>query len=289
MAEARRRRETGVEERTADDIAAQLEFKKRIAYAIGGLILLLGGAGVAWIGYKQFIAVPTVAPEAVIVPPIVKSDSSENVILEHLYKEDVAAAMRSAVERANLPIGGVKELIIYAKPSLLGRTLKTTDGTTPEKNADLPAKLTAAEALKALGTSVPASMLRSVNDAWYFGVYHNINNDPILILRSNSPEILYRDMLAWERSLDMVKEVQNVFLMPGDRLTAPFFINTESGATYEFKDAIIDNRDVRVLLNNNGDIVFIYGFLDSKTLIMTTSKLALREAFNRIILNKLVR
>ena len=77
--------------------------------------------------------------------------------------------------------------------------------------------------------------------------------------------------------------------MPGDRLTAPFFINTESGATYEFKDAIIDNRDVRVLLNNNGDIVFIYGFLDSKTLIMTTSKLALREAFNRIILNKLVR
>ena len=49
-----------------------------------------------------------------------------------------------------------------------------------------------------------------------------------------------------------------------------------------FTDKVLYNKDTRVLQNSPGNSVLIYGFLDSKTFIITNSEKALQEISLRL-------
>lgn len=50
----------------------------------------------------------------------------------------------------------------------------------------------------------------------------------------------------------------------------------------KFEDLTIKNRDMRVILDENKEILFLYSFLGRDTIIMTTNKDTLDEVTNRL-------
>ncbi len=76
-------------------------------------------------------------------------------------------------------------------------------------------------------------------------------------------------MLEWEKSM-----ARDLFPLFGEA-------NTEF---YEkkFEDLTIKNKDMRVILDKNREILLLYSFLGRNTIIITTSKDTLDEIINRI-------
>jgi hypothetical protein len=65
--------------------------------------------------------------------------------------------------------------------------------------------------------------------------------------------------------------------------TADFF------KTNRFIDRVVENKDARVLINDEGDVLMLYSFIDKETLIFTTSEKTLRELIFRIKTGGIVR
>jgi len=57
----------------------------------------------------------------------------------------------------------------------------------------------------------------------------------------------------------------------------------------QFEDAIIKNRDARVLKNQNGVIIFLYSFPDKNTLVITTTPDVYEEINDRLLTDRLAR
>jgi hypothetical protein len=71
-------------------------------------------------------------------------------------------------------------------------------------------------------------------------------------------------------------------------------VNTTTGTARDrntpvFKDKIIHNKDTRVLTTPNGQIKFLYSFIDKKTLVITTSENGLKEALYRTTTGRIIR
>ena len=53
-------------------------------------------------------------------------------------------------------------------------------------------------------------------------------------------------------------------------------------ADKKFQDIVVKNRDLRALLNEQGDIVLLYTFYDRETLIITRTTSTLDEVITRL-------
>ncbi|MFM2384038.1 MAG: hypothetical protein RIQ72_610, partial [Candidatus Parcubacteria bacterium] len=56
-----------------------------------------------------------------------------------------------------------------------------------------------------------------------------------------------------------------------------------------FKDRIVQNKDVRALVNPEGKILFMYTFLDRKTLVIISSEKGLKEVLTRMTTGRIRR
>ncbi len=134
-----------------------------------------------------------------------------------------------------------------------------------------------------LNTRASAALLRSLDPDFTLGFYERpIGPDAFVIFKSNYYQSSYAEMLAWERFMRVDLE---------EFLTGQTSIPQVSGTTTitqteaTFQDAIIKNRDVRVLKNAAGSTILLYGFLNQKTLIITTSEDTFSEVVSRLTAN----
>jgi hypothetical protein len=56
-----------------------------------------------------------------------------------------------------------------------------------------------------------------------------------------------------------------------------------------FSDTILHNKDARVVKDENGKIIFLYSFINSETIVITTNETTLREITTRLVNASLVR
>ncbi len=124
-----------------------------------------------------------------------------------------------------------------------------------------------------IGASVPNSLYRSITPSYFAGFTKNglSTSSPYIVLQTDSYEQAYAGMFEWENSIL--------------RDLGPYF-DTNSFSPF-FKDIVIKNRDVRAVMSNT-DIVLLYVFLDSKTILITNNKIALQNITDAYLLSKRV-
>ena len=69
---------------------------------------------------------------------------------------------------------------------------------------------------------------------------------------------------------------------------APIFNLNLSSTTATFTDQVIINKDVRAITAPDGTIVFLYGFLDNNTLVITTDPQTFQDINSRYVAARFV-
>lgn len=121
----------------------------------------------------------------------------------------------------------------------------------------------------------PNDFLRSVSELFILGEVKNGAGKakPYFLFQAENYERAYAGMLSWEP--EMTSGISNLY-------------NTNEYSV-SFEDRVIKNRDVRALINRNtGEIVFLYTFLDAKTIVITADEKSLETITNAFLLAKRV-
>lgn len=130
-----------------------------------------------------------------------------------------------------------------------------------------------AEAILAtLEIQAPGAFVRSI-DAITFGTAGNAQ--PFMVLESSNFDTAFAGMLQWEAHISA--DLAPLF---GEEVTTSFDAHASSSAFVRnayFKDAIASNRNVRVLLDAQGNDAIIYTFIDQNTILITTTREALAQ------------
>lgn len=111
-----------------------------------------------------------------------------------------------------------------------------------------------------------------------FGVYSYDSNEIFMILQPDDFGIVYSGMLEWESAL-------GANLSPFFPLLRQHLITNPS----VFTDETYKNKDVRVIRNENGSVVLLYGFIDKDTLVITANERIFEAILNRYLQSKLSR
>jgi len=130
--------------------------------------------------------------------------------------------------------------------------------------------------IPALSPSAPPYLVRSFGELDYMlGVIRQKVWAPLLFIKTDSFEIGFSGMLEWESAIK-------------DEFGVIFSFSDSLSPSAVFEDKIIKNKDTRVLKNAGGEIVFVYGFLDKQTILISSNPEAWADILGRYFNSKLV-
>lgn len=133
-----------------------------------------------------------------------------------------------------------------------------------------------------LGITAPSSLIRSLTGQYMIGTYtpaiKNANNKPnlFMLFQVKDYDIVYAGMLQWEKT--MLNDLYGIFN-----------INTVGNISLSempFKDGLINNKDIRILYDNNGNNILSYIFIDKNTLLITDSQDVIEKITNQLTIKK---
>ena len=200
---------------------------------------------------------------------------------------------------------GTKEIIVDDKHPLMAEIIKARSepvgiaGQIIELRVKENGKTVDAQRLASLlSNTIPTWLVRTFDTESYLNGLYAVNNSwqPVFIFKVSSYDSGYSGMLKWEETIgDDLKP-----LLASKPIAAPTQnSNTTASSTVStsanpiiptsFKDALIRNKDVRVLEDNSGRRLILYSFADQNTLVITTSEQALSEVFARLTTSQFVR
>lgn len=164
---------------------------------------------------------------------------------------------------------------------------------------------------KAIRSRAPESLIRVIEPYFFIGAYSFAPHDVFIIFKINSYDTAYPAMLEWEKSLEndlgplfidakpaasTTTDTSKDELSDTDIATtteelpaSPTVKTTADSSGNIFKDRIVQNKDVRALVNPEGKIQFMYTFLDRKTLVIISSEKGLKEVITRMTTGRIRR
>lgn len=129
--------------------------------------------------------------------------------------------------------------------------------------------------IRNIGGGASASLIRALEETFMLGIIHTETNEPFLVFKVISFDHAFPGMLAWEP------------LLP-EKLGVLFTETLPTGAN--FLDVIVRNKDTRSYTQGaNTEPAFLYSFLDSNTLVITSSVAAFQELVNAHTSSQLLR
>jgi len=229
---------------------------------IGGVILI----AVAIFGSYFLIQKKkeSVAPEMTIsnIETFISYDSKSYIDITNVNDVSVLANLIKNVKQEN--------------SSLVNAFFLTTQTATTE-----PTLVTTNDFLSILKSTVPGALTRSISDEYLLGKYSNINasndNDKsamFLIFGTTDYALAYSSMLDWEKT--MLKDLQIIFNIDSSKLNSQIYEK-------QWKDIIINNKDVRVLYGDSGEGILYYVFVNKNNFVITSSVEAMKEIIARLI------
>jgi len=121
------------------------------------------------------------------------------------------------------------------------------------------------------------ALKRNIEDGMV-GIYSLDTTELFFILKPDDFGIVYSGMLEWESTLG--SDMSLFFPLLQKHL--------ESNPSV-FTDETYKNKDVRVIRNENGALVLLYGFIDKDTLVITANEKIFEAILNRYLQSKLSR
>lgn len=124
-------------------------------------------------------------------------------------------------------------------------------------------------------------LIRSLVDKYSFGIYNNNTNlfESFVVFKVINFDQAFASMLSWEQY--MLVDFKELFSDKSTSTTTD--VLTMNPSTFIFKDKIIQNTDVRVHLNSDGAVDFVYGFLNKNYLIITNGIESFADTRERLL------
>ena len=220
-----------------------------------GLFLLLGAGGgyIAYKGYKTKIAVPV----AITIPnAFLATDSLVNFNALSLNRDGILQAVQTELAKTT---NGIEQI-----------ELRKGEG----NNANL---LYTEGFFAILQTHSPSSLIRAFDPLFMLGTLGTPKHT-FLLIKLDSYENAYAGMLDWEHNLAL--DILPLFTSP--EIAASFPSDTL------FTDITIQNKDARILKDQNGKTVLLYSFFDN-LLVITDTEETFKSLMTRLNSEKLTR
>lgn len=249
--------------------------KKGLVLVLTGIVLVVLAAGGIYATYHFVTNMKRIPMAPLSVPSIVFADE---------YKElkgtgkDLMQALASAGQ-ALVP-GNV--LVTYV-----------TEPLTDTKGVLLAKPAPGGVLIRALGLLAPDILLRNIAEESTVGVIQaGTETRPFFALRVESYERTYSGALTWEPL--MLQDLGSLYpLYPEEEVVTPVASSTATSspvlalvpvhALSRFADAVVANRDVRVLRDSKGRSLILYGYTaDKRTLLIVRDEAAFAALLPRL-------
>jgi len=225
--------------------------RKRILLGSFSFILFVGGVGAIAYVYTQYInpVAPLAVVNGVTSRPLIESDKTQNVDITNSY--NTLKSFADAVTALPSDKGIIANINLIKKVDS-GERLATVE-----------------EIFGGNNTEMPFRVLKNVDEHAMFGSLVLKNSTPFILFKVSSFSNAWAGMLEWEKKME--KDLR------------PMIEVTRSGETSEgsFVDEVIANKDTRIIKDGEGDIL-LYSFINSDTLVITTSRTVLKELVRRV-------
>jgi len=153
--------------------------------------------------------------------------------------------------------------------------LNLTVGTSTDRRL-----ITAPEFVNSLKFRMPDMLRRVLTKDFLLGTYFFNKKMPFFVFKTTSFENTYASMFEWEKNLE--KDLQIIFRLSGYEDSGGILAGLNPTISKKFEDAVISNKDVRLLKDEASNIMLLYGIIDRETLVITTSDIAFKEIINRL-------
>ena len=231
--------------------------KKNMLLILGGIFAVLVALGIA-IGvyvYERKQNTP-VAPTQTVPASIIQSEDFTVLNIGGEKAEDITASIRAAVATSTTQTGMIESIYL-------------TQGASSTQT-----RLPSSAFLAAINSHASKEFTQELSPNYMIGLYSYTQPNLFIALTGQQHDFLLAGMLQWEPFLftDM----------------APIFgIDTTGDNAYllnqPFTEMLIENHDVRAVLDHDGKPVLFYSFIDPDTIIITNDSNTLTETVRRLV------
>jgi hypothetical protein len=250
---------------------------RTIEIVIGICLIVSAIFGIATV-YQKFAPLPANAPAQAL---FISVDQTQAVVVTP--QETGAELMRALVAQKNtnqISLGLIAALDLEESSA-------TSSQETP---------ITMQTFFSLMAPDAPSTLTLALAPQFLLGLHSFGGNQPFLILKTDSYEQAYAGMLSWEDS--MQNDLLPLFSytpeatigeQPATSSTATSTaISTTTSAVSNsqilatpFTDDIVDNHSARVIEDAQGNILFLWTFVDQNTIVITTNADTLQEIISR--------
>ena len=252
-----------------------------LIFIIAGTVLIVGGSLALYYAY-------TFMQQQEAPVPIFESDPPSRITGEETFtvSGSGAALMDALAAEA-------------AKPLTIGNVrVAFLEVTSSGPAGPVTAKEPGGKLLKALGLHAPDILLRNITDDSAVGIIRAGEDTRVFfVLGTNSYERTFAGMLSWEATMgeDLAAfypqhpESMLPVMATTTASTTPAATTTPATSTPPapvfapgFVDAIVESHDVRILQDEEGRTVLVYGYRDQRTLIIARDETAFAVLLARL-------
>jgi hypothetical protein len=141
--------------------------------------------------------------------------------------------------------------------------------------------VSASDFMRKINSKIPDILSRTLTNQWMIGTYGDeTGNFPFIILKTDFFQNAFAGMLNWESAMP---DDFAILFNYNDKINELFTIHGK------FQDRTILNRDIREFINNFGELILLYSFIDKDTLVITTSETTLKGIIEKVEKQALIR
>ncbi len=234
--------------------------KKNMLYGIGALILI-GLAVIAILFVKISTTVRPTIGEGAQRSALITFDTKKEIDTENKIPEKIKKELEIAVQQNEGKNDGITYLIPTEK-GFMGKSIVSPKNLFKKTNAVFSTQFA-----------------NGISAEYFYGVYKNTvgKNNAFMIFKSSNDEYAFAGLAEWESTL--YEDVYQIFGIIPDEETRILIEKP-------FEDMLIANKNARVLLNKDDEVVLVTMFLNDGYVIIAPNMATLTEVTNRLYAKK---
>jgi hypothetical protein len=241
--------------------ASNNNLKSKIIISLSLILILAGIVGISafyFINKKS----PTLVVKTQELTSLITTEYKDELNVDTVIKNRFINVLSSKLNDIQIPI------------NTLYNTYVTTGSSTTRR------LITASEFISLMKFQISDTMKRTLLPRFMVGMYSFDRNLPFVILKTSSFENTYSGMLSWESYLQ--KDFREIFRLSGYGNSIGIINDLTPTDIKKFEDGVVLNKDVRILRDDNRNIILLYGIIDKETIIITVNDFVFKEIINRL-------
>ncbi|HNW71363.1 MAG TPA: hypothetical protein PKZ36_01370 [Candidatus Paceibacterota bacterium] len=227
--------------------------KNKILMIVGTILVFLSVIAIVIVFlFKKQIFTVEVTPQYV---PIIFTDKTEFKEVSELNREQIINTISNEVNMSEFKAGGVEAIYLTKNNAVLGFR----------------------DFLKLSEFNLDSGKIEFIKDNFLMGVSNNQAKNLFFLIKMRSIADVFDVMHSWEDK--MFYDLHSFF---GINLNA----NTKYLLEKKFEDGIVQNKNARVLYDNEGNIVLMYVFVENDSLVITNNENTVKELILRLASSK---